>query len=280
MFAIIKQIERPQTDTKTMIYQANQAFKAEQLDKSFDLFTQAVNMTVQITGSMHEDVATCLGHISSIQFKLGDFLQAIELQTKVIVLQERLIGLDHPHVAFSYSTLAMYYHNCGYYAKGFEHMHRALAILKMSSGDYHPEICNIYLNLGLMYQEIQAMQAALDVYQIHLNQTLHMFGMNHMQTASSYQAISLCFYRMQEFRKAFENQEKGHNIMKTILPEDSQIITASKQQLDMYFRLSINQEKQKSAFSRPIGSNKEVVDPKIAAAIQDAQKRSKEAQMK
>ena len=47
-------------------------------------------------------------------------------------------------------------------------MYRALSILKMSGGDYHPEIGNIYLNLGLMYQEIQFMQEALDVYMLHL----------------------------------------------------------------------------------------------------------------
>ena len=104
-----------------------------------------------MTGPMNEEIATCLGNISSLQFKFGDFLQAIELQTKAIVLQERLIGLDHPHVAFNYSTLAMYYHNCAYYQKGFEYMYRALNILKMSAGEYHPEIGNIYLNLGLMY---------------------------------------------------------------------------------------------------------------------------------
>ena len=41
----------------------------------------------------------------------------------------------------------------------------------------------------------------------------------------------------------------------------------------MYFQISVRQEKQKSAFTRPIGSNKEVVDPKYAAAIADAQRR-------
>ena len=196
MFAVVKKLERPQVDTRNLILQANSAFKADQLDKSFELFTQAINMTLQISGPMNEEVATCLSNIASIQFKLGDFLQAIELQTKVIVLQERLIGLDHPYVAYNYSTLAMFYHNCAYYSKGFEYMHRALSILKLSAGEYHPEICNIYLNLGLMYQEIQAMQAALDVYQLHLEQTSHIFGDNHIQTASSHQAIAMCNYRM------------------------------------------------------------------------------------
>ena len=75
----------------------------------------------------------------------------------------------------------------------------------MSAGDYHPEIGNIYLNLGLMYQEIQALPEALEVYQLHLQQMQFMFGENHMQTASSYQAIAVCFYRMQDFRQALSH---------------------------------------------------------------------------
>ena len=99
----------------------------------------------------------------------------------------------------------MFYHNFGYYQKGFEYMYRALNILKISAGDYHPEIGNIYLNLGLMYQEIQALPEALEVYQLHLQQMQFMFGENHMQTASSYQAIAVCFYRMQDFRQALSH---------------------------------------------------------------------------
>ena len=68
----------------------------------------------------------------------------------------------------------------------------------------------------------------------------HMFGERHMQTASSYQAIAMCCYRIQDFRRALENQEKAHDILKGIVPEESQIVTASKQQFDTYFRLSIN----------------------------------------
>ena len=78
---------------------------------------------------------------------------------------------------------------------------------------------------------------------------------------------------MQEYRKAFESQQSAHNILKLILPEDSHVLTKSKAQLDMYFAISVRQEKQKSAFTRPIGSNKEVIDPKYAAALVEAQKR-------
>jgi len=137
-------------------------------------------MLLQVTGAMNEEVATCITNIASIQFKFGDFLQAIELQTKAIVLHERLLGVDHPQVGFSYATLSMYYHNCGYFSKGFEYLHRALDILHSSIGEYHPEIASIYLKMGLVYQEIDNMEAALVAYQHHLEQTRQMFGEDHI----------------------------------------------------------------------------------------------------
>ena len=121
-------------------------------------------MLLQITGAMNEEVAKCITNIASIQFKFGDFLQAIELQTKAIVLQERLLGVEHPDVGYSYATLSMYYHNCGYFSKGFEYLHRSLAILQSAIGEYHPELASIYLKLGLVYQEVDNLDAALEAY--------------------------------------------------------------------------------------------------------------------
>ena len=58
----------------------------------------------------------------------------------------------------------MYYHNSGYFSKGFEYLHRALGILQASIGEYHPEIASIYLKLGLVYQEVDNLDAALEAY--------------------------------------------------------------------------------------------------------------------
>jgi len=55
------------------------AHKENALDKAFELYSQAINMLLQISGAMNEEVASCITNIASIQFKFGDFLQAIEL---------------------------------------------------------------------------------------------------------------------------------------------------------------------------------------------------------
>ena len=114
--------------------------------------------------------------LASIQFKFGDYLQAIEIQTKSIALQERILGVDDPQVAFSYATLSMYYHSTGYKSKAFEYLHRSLSILQSSMGEYHPEIAAIYLKMGVLYVEVEDMDSSLVAYTKHLEQTTQMFG--------------------------------------------------------------------------------------------------------
>ena len=129
LFSNIKQIKRTNPDVKANLAQAHQFFRENQLNKAFELFSYCINVYLQVSGPVNEEVASCIANIAQIQFKLGDFLQAIELLSKAIILQEKLLGLDHPHVGFNYSTLSMYYLNSGYFAKGFDYMHKALAIL-------------------------------------------------------------------------------------------------------------------------------------------------------
>ena len=129
IYPVLKRLVFKNQDVKNLMAQANQAIKEQQMDKAFELYSQANNLLLQISGPMSEEVATCITQIASIQFKFGDFLQAIELQTRAIVLLERLLGLDHPQVAYQYSTLAMYYHSCGYFQMSFTYMFRSLNIL-------------------------------------------------------------------------------------------------------------------------------------------------------
>lgn len=64
---------------RACLAQAAMAHKENQLERAFELYSQGINMLLQITGSMNEEVASCITNIAGIQFKLGDFLAAIEL---------------------------------------------------------------------------------------------------------------------------------------------------------------------------------------------------------
>jgi protein TIF31 len=145
---------------------------------------------MQIGGPMQVDIAQCIIKMAAIHFKSEDILQAIEFQTKAIIILERLLGLENPLVALNYAKLAMYYHSTGYNTVAFDHMWRSLNIMQLSCGEYHPDIANIYLNLGLMYQEMDNNEAAIEVFQKYVNQNNYMFGKAHIQTAQANSALA------------------------------------------------------------------------------------------
>ncbi len=47
-------------------------------------------------------------------------------------------------------------------------------------GDNHPDISSCYLNLGLMYQDIDNFQAALDCFLESLYRNIYLFGEKHL----------------------------------------------------------------------------------------------------
>ncbi len=56
-------------------------------------------------------------------------------------------------------------------------------------------------------------------------------------------------------------------------------MVAAKQQFDLYFKLSVQYEKQKSVVTRAIGDNKHRVDPKFLQMIAEARRQKDLAQV-
>jgi protein TIF31 len=83
-------------------------------------------------------------------------------------------------------------------------MNRSLSILQIVCGDNHPDISAIYLNLGLMYQDVENFHAAIDCYMDSLYRNIALYGDEHMQVASCYQAIAHSYFLLQDFRMALD----------------------------------------------------------------------------
>ena len=62
-------------------------------------------------------------------------------------------------------------------------------------------------------------------------------------------------------------------MLKALLPDQNPVVVAAKQQFDLYFKLSVQQEKQKQVITRGIGENKQKVDPRFLQALAEARKR-------
>lgn len=72
-----------------------------------------------------------------------------------------------------------------------------------------------------MYQDVEDYNAAIDCFMDSLYRNISLYGEDHIQVASSYQAIAHAYNLKQDFRMALDNQEKSHLILKKLMPDDS-----------------------------------------------------------
>jgi len=226
-YPILRHVSVENKDATVLMQQGRQAQGENSLEQAYECYSQAINVIMQINGSMNAEIASCISKMANIQYKFGDYLQAIELQTKSIVIQEKVLGFDSPIVAYSYSNLGLYYHTCRFFNKGFECMLKSLKILEVVAGSHHPDVNSILLNLGMMYQDVDNFKAAVECYTKSLNNNIAVHGEEHLQVVSCYQAIAHAQYLQEDFRKAFEFQERSHATIKKLLPEDSEYVQQS-----------------------------------------------------
>lgn len=199
---------------------------------AFDQYNRAVGVLMQVSGPMNTDTATSIQKMANVQYRLSDYLTAIELMAKSLIIQEKVLGVDHPKVAYGYSNLGLYYHSARFYRKGFEMMHRSLRILEQVSGTHHPDVLHIYMNLGLMYSDAGRYRDSIQSFNACLKRYLQLYGESHIQVVSCYQAIAHSYYLQEDFRKALEYQEKCHSIASELMPKDSEFLLQAKRSLD------------------------------------------------
>jgi len=97
------------------------------------------------------------------------------------------------------------------------------------SGDDHPDTTSVILNLGLMYQDCDQFPAAIECFTSSLYRNIALYGDTHFQVVSCYQAIAHAYYLQENFRMALEFQEKNHELLKKLVPSDSQYLQHSEQ---------------------------------------------------
>lgn len=118
--------------------------------------------------------------------------------------------------------------------------------MKISAGENHPDIAALYLNLGLMYQDFEHFQAAIDCFLESLYRNIALFGESHLQVVSCYQAIAHAHYQLADYRKALDFQEKAHKALSSLPEVDEQYVRSSKAQMDHFMKLSLYAEKLKT----------------------------------
>ncbi|XP_065003313.1 clustered mitochondria protein isoform X4 [Musa acuminata AAA Group] len=192
------------------------------LSEAYTLFSEAFSILQQITGPLHQDVASCCRYLAMVLYHAGDVPAAIVQQHKELIINERCLGLDHPDTAHSYGNMALFYHGLNQTELALRHMSRTLLLLSLSSGPDHPDVAATFINVAMMYQDIGNTKTALRYLQEALKKNERLLGPEHIQTAVCYHALAIAFNSMGAYKLSVQHEKKTHGILvKQLGEEDS-----------------------------------------------------------
>jgi len=176
---------------------------------------------LDITSSIFIMDADILFKLGNCEFKLGNYLKAIEYYENSIVIKLKTLGLEHPDVGNLYNHIGNAWNRKGYYSKAIEYYENSIVIKLKTLGFEHPEVANSYNNIGVAWESLKEFDKALEYYEKCLAIELKTVGGEHPNVASSYMNIGNAWHGKNNNDKALEYLEKSLLIkLKSLGSED------------------------------------------------------------
>eukprot|EP00850_Spirogloea_muscicola_P020632 SM000222S06973 [mRNA] locus=s222:140907:151145:+ [translate_table: standard] len=207
-------------DARQLVEQGRKCLNESNLNKAYELFSEANNILTQVCGPLHREVGNCYRFLAMVLYHAGELQAAIQNQQRELIINERCLSLDHPDTAHSYGNMALFYHGLGQTELALRHMSRTLQLLGVTCGPNHPDVAATFINLAMMYQDTGKMSIALRYLQEALKRNEKLLGPEHNQTAMCYHALAIAFSAIGAYKLSVQHEKSAHSIFLKHLGEN------------------------------------------------------------
>lgn len=204
---------------------------------------KALSVVEQFFGGDSSDVATILGEMGLIHYRLKDYRRALDYYEKALRIEEYVFGQNHISTAASYNNIGLACHNLNDDEKALEYCEKALVIDIRVLGENHPSVATVYNGIGEIYKSLGEYERALESCEKALRIKERVLGENHPDTPVCYTAIGDIYCLLGENEKALASYEKALMIREQILQENHPDRIKAYEKIGDFFRSSGENEK-------------------------------------
>ena len=197
------------------------------LDKALDLFGKALNIKLAAYGGeKNASVAETYSSMAVLHLddSLQDFDKAMHCLSKALAIRQTVLGANHSLTAIAHENVATAFSLQREFEKALESYNNALAIwLKIQTPEPASQlsIAECYGNMGLMYDNLDRPDEALECHFKALDIKYAALPENHPSFDSTFCNIARVYYRQKQFTQAIEYFAKSLAIIVATYGEDS-----------------------------------------------------------
>lgn len=139
----------------------NSYAQLERLDEAHHNLQRALELTEQMRGSDHPDLAVMVANAANIDLDRGRADAAVAGHQRALEIRLATLPPLHPFVASSHMNLGLAYASREQPDLAIEHLRRAVELKEAAMGRSHPDLALALNNLGEIQRELGDVQAAI-----------------------------------------------------------------------------------------------------------------------
>ncbi len=173
---------------------------------------QALQITLQVRGENHPNMATSYNNIGAALQDLGRAGEALDSYQKALEIELAAYGENHPNMATSYNNIGAALQDLGRAGEALDSHQKALEIELAAYGENHPHAATSYNNIGGALEALGRASEALDSHQKALKIRLAVHGEDHPDVALSYNNIGAVLQALGRAGEALNSHQKALKI--------------------------------------------------------------------
>jgi eukaryotic-like serine/threonine-protein kinase len=196
--------------------------------KADSLLHLALSMKIELHGEMHPSTAMSIREIATLNFKLGEYDQAIDQYKKALSIYERDVGMEHEASILGLnSDIGWTYYVKGEYTTAEQYVRQSLERRRELYPGVHPDVWSGLDKLS----QIMLAQARYEESRVlrfeNLDMARTLYGENHPITAVAYANYSSLLKELERYAEAEEYHQLAHRIFLKNLGENHPQISVS-----------------------------------------------------
>ena len=182
-------------------------------DKSLECHVNALEINRKVLGEMNQTTARNYNDVGFLYYSKGDYDKALEYYDRVINIYKELFGEDNKASATTYDNMGLAYKYKGDYSSALKYYRKCLSMVE---ADRSSSTVHAYVNLGSLLRDYGDVKMGLEYLLKALDLSKSVNGKLDVETALVFNAIGLCYSRLDDSDKALMYVQQALDIYKSI----------------------------------------------------------------
>ena len=228
---------------------------------SKDYHQRALEVTINVLGPNHIDVATSYNSLGLVYKAMGELEQAEDYHERAKEIYINVLGPNDIDIATSYNNLGLVYKGMGKLEQAKDYLQSALEMTINILGQNHVDVATSYNNLGSVHKAMGELEQAKDYLQRALEIRRNVLGPNHIDVAVSYNNLGLVYEAMGELEQAKDYLQRALEMTINILGPNHIDVATSCNNLGLVYKAMGELEQAKDYHQRALEIQINVLGP-------------------